>query len=131
GSGGQGITLGYAQFPYFGPASEYGVVIRHDAFGTMGRATGDRTFSHEAGHCFGLFHTFQDGCSSQDCSSNGDYCCDTPPVSEAQWSCGTTQNTCTNVPTNDHYGFDAYDQFENYMSYSPCQNMFSQDQKDI
>ena len=34
-SGGAGITLGYAQFPYFGQASTYGVVIRHDAFGTF------------------------------------------------------------------------------------------------
>ena len=123
--------MGYAQFPYFGQASEYGVVVRGDAVGNIGTGTGDRTLSHELGHCFGLFHTFEGGCSSQDCSSNGDYCCDTPPVVDAQWSCGTTQNTCTNVAINDFYGFDAYDQFENYMSYSPCQNMFSADQKDI
>ena len=129
-AGGQGVILGYAQFPYFGSASEYGVVIRHDAFGTMGTASGDRTFSHEAGHCFGLFHTFEGGCGNN-CGGSGDYCCDTPPVEAAQWSCGTSQNTCTNVPGSDFYGFDAYDQFENFMSYSPCQNMFSEDQKDI
>ncbi|MBD3636256.1 MAG: T9SS type A sorting domain-containing protein [Crocinitomicaceae bacterium] len=129
---GGGITLGYAQFPYFGQASTYGIVIRNDAFGTMGTAmSGDRTFTHEVGHCLGLFHTFQGGCSMSDCSSDGDYCCDTPPVLEAQWSCGTSQNTCTGIPTNDPYGFDAYDQFENYMSYSPCQNMFSEDQKTV
>jgi PKD repeat protein len=131
GGGGGGIIAGYAQFPYFGSASTYGLVIRHDAVGTIGTANGDRTFGHELGHCFGLFHTFQDGCSNSDCSSNGDYCCDTPPVSDPQWSCGTSQNTCNGVPTNDAFGFDAYDQFENYMSYSPCQNMYSSDQKDI
>ena len=128
---GAGVTLGYAQFPYFGAGNTYGVVIRNDAFGTTGTANGDRTLSHELGHCFGLFHTFQDGCHSDDCSSNADYCCDTPPVSEAQWSCNTTQNTCSQVPTNDAYGFDAYDQFENFMSYSPCQYMWSEDQKAI
>ncbi|MEX1001711.1 MAG: M43 family zinc metalloprotease [Crocinitomicaceae bacterium] len=131
GSGG-GTTLGYAQFPYFGAANTYGVVIRHDRMGNTGTATSnDRTLTHELGHCFGLLHTFQDGCSTSDCSAGGDYCCDTPPVSEAQWSCSTSQNTCTGIPTNDHYGFDAYDQFENYMSYSPCQYMFSEDQRDI
>ncbi|MFT4602800.1 MAG: PKD repeat protein [Arenicella sp.] len=128
---GQGVTLGYAQFPYFGNANTYGVVIRHDAFGTMGTANGDRTFTHELGHCLGLFHTFQDGCSSADCGNNGDYCCDTPPQSEAFWSCNQSQNSCTGVPTNDTYGFDAYDQWENFMSYSPCQYMFSADQVNI
>lgn len=129
---GQGITLGYAQFPYFGAPETYGVVIRHDRMGDMGTAlSGDRTLTHELGHCLGLLHTFQDGCSSQDCSNNGDYCCDTPPVDAAQWSCSLTQNTCLDIPTNDPYGFDAFDQFENYMSYSPCQYMFSEDQKNI
>ena len=129
--GGAGVTLGYAQFPYFGAANTYGIVIRHDAFGSTGTANGDRTLSHEVGHCFGLFHTFQGGCDYSDCGNGADYCCDTPPVSEAQWSCGTSQNTCSGVPTNDFYGFDAYDQFENFMSYSPCQTMFSEDQKSI
>ena len=129
--GGGGITLGYAQFPYFGQASTYGVLIRNDSYGTTGTATGDRTLTHELGHCFGLFHTFQDGCHSSNCNDNGDYCCDTPPVIDPQWSCGVSQNTCSQIPTNDTYGFDAYDQFENYMSYSPCQSMFSIDQRDI
>lgn len=128
---GTGVTLGYAQFPYFGSANTYGVVIRHDAFGQIGTATGDRTFTHELGHCLGLFHTFQDGCSNSDCSSNGDYCCDTPPQQEAFWTCNQSQNSCTGVPTNDAFGMDAYDQWENFMSYAPCQYMFSQDQVDI
>ncbi len=130
-SSGPGITLGYAQFPYFGNANTYGVVIRHDAFGTIGTANGDRTFTHELGHCLGLLHTFQDGCHSQDCSDNGDYCCDTPPQQEAFWTCNQTQNSCDQIPTNDTYGFNALDQWENFMSYSPCQYMFSADQVDI
>lgn len=138
--GGGGTVLGYAQFPggWGGSASEYGLVIRNDRFGTTGTSvSGDRTLAHEVGHCLGLYHTFQggfgggNGCHTGDCASNGDGCCDTPPVSEAQWSCSHTQNTCTGVPSGDVYGFDAFDQFENFMSYSPCQNMFSTDQKSI
>lgn len=130
-SDGGGVTLGYAEFPYSGGSSNYGVIIRHDAYGTVGTASGDRTLSHEIGHCLGLFHTFQGGCHSDDCSGNGDYCCDTPPESEAHWSCGSGQNSCPDIPTNDLYGFDALDQWENFMSYAPCQNMFSSDQKNI
>jgi PKD repeat protein len=128
-----GTILGYAQFPYWGSANTYGVIIRHDAFGKIGTANGDRTITHEIGHCFGLPHTFQSGCGSNasDCFSQGDGCCDTPPVDEAHWSCNQSQNNCSQVPTDDFYGFDALDQFENYMSYSPCQNMFSMDQESI
>ncbi len=130
---GGGVTLGYAQFPNWGSAATYGVVIRHDRMGAIGTGNGDRTLTHEVGHCLGLFHIFQSGCGSgtSNCNSQGDGCCDTPPTEEAMWSCVTTQNTCSQVPPADFYGFDAYDQFENYMSYSPCQNMFSADQKNI
>lgn len=129
---GTGVILGYAEFPYSGGSSNYGVIIRHDAFGTLGTSTaGERTITHEIGHCLGLYHTFQGGCHSDDCSNNGDRCCDTPPESEAHWSCGVAQNSCSDVPLNDIYGFDALDQWENFMSYAPCQNMFSEDQKAI
>lgn len=130
-SGGGGTTLGYAEFPYGGGSSTYGVIIRNDSYGTIGTASGDRTISHEVGHCLGLLHTFQGGCHSNACNANGDYCCDTPPVAEPLWSCVTSQNSCNEIPTGDTYVFDAVDQFENFMSYSPCQNMFSADQKTI
>ena len=130
-SSGEGTILGYAEFPYGGGSSNYGVIIRNDSYGYTGTASGDRTLSHEVGHCLGLLHTFQGGCHSSNCASNGDYCCDTPPVAEPLWSCVPSQNSCDNIPTGDAFGFDAVDQFENFMSYSPCQNMFSKDQKTI
>ena len=131
--GDPGYILGYAQFPSWGSANTYGVIIRHDAFGYIGTANGDRTISHEVGHCFGLAHTFQSGCGSNgsNCGGQGDGCCDTPPVDDPHWSCSQTQNNCSQVPNGDFYGFDVLDQFENFMSYSPCQYMFSADQKSI
>ncbi|MBI3136130.1 MAG: T9SS type A sorting domain-containing protein [Bacteroidetes bacterium] len=126
-----GITLGYAEFPQF-DTDGFGVIIRHDSYGTIGTASGDRTLTHEIGHCLGLLHTFQGpfigggtGCHTTDCAGAGDFCCDTPPASAAHWDCPPTYNSCTSVPVNDPYTFDAYDQWENYMSYAPCQNMFS------
>lgn len=137
-SGGSGVTLGYAQFPYWGAAETYGIVVRHDSFGTIETAQGTdgRTLTHEVGHCFGLPHIFDEGwgtpgCSTNDCTSSGDMSCDTPPQSAANWSCNSTWNSCNDIPVNDPYGIDVYDQIENYMSYNACQNMFSMDQANI
>lgn len=132
-SGSVGTILGYAYYPYGGAGSEYGILMRHDTFGTIETAIGSdgRTLTHEMGHALGLAHIFDQGCHSADCNQEGDYCCDTPPQAEANWSCSQTWNSCNQVPINDDYGFDAVDQIENYMSYNACQNMFSRDQAAI
>ncbi len=75
-----GNVGGYSSFPG-GPASEDGVVVRHDLFGNTGTSTSlGRTTSHELGHWFGLYHTFNNGCGVSVCN-DGDYVCDTPPQS--------------------------------------------------
>lgn len=128
--GDPGMILGYAYYPYGGVGTEYGILIRHDTFGTIETANNSdgRTLTHEMGHAFGLAHIFDQGCHSDDCNQNGDYCCDTPPQAAPNWSCSQTWNSCPDVPINDDYGFNALDQIENYMSYNECQNMFSRDQ---
>lgn len=118
------IILGYAQFPSSGINNTYGVVMRHNYIGKT-----HRTLTHELGHCFGLYHTFQSGCGNN-CSTSGDRCCDTPPASNSTQGCNTAQNTCSNDANGpDPYGTNVVDQIENYMSYDGCQNMFSLDQK--
>lgn len=119
------IILGYAQFPASGINATYGVVIRYNYVNGT-----DRTLSHEVGHCMGLYHTFQNGCTGL-CETAGDRCCDTPPVATDTYGCSIVQNSCnTDFSGADPWGgIDMEDQIENYMSYDMCQNMFSQNQK--
>lgn len=138
-SDGAGVTLGYAYLPYWPNGANYGILIRHDSFGSIGTAQGadGRTLTHEMGHLLGLNHIFdagwggQTGCHADDCNQNGDYVCDTPPQADANWSCSQIWNSCPDVPLNDPFGFDVVDQIENYMSYNSCQNMFSIGQMDL
>lgn len=138
-SDGAGITLGYAYLPYWPNGANYGILIRHDSFGSIETASAadGRTLTHEMGHLIGLQHIFDggwggdNGCHADDCNQNGDYACDTPPQMEANWSCNSTWNSCNDVPVNDDFGIDVMDQIENYMSYNACQNMFSFDQINI
>lgn len=124
GSNPPSYIAGYAQFPFTGINSTYGVVVDNSFFGSS-----NRTLTHEIGHCFGLLHTFQSGCGNN-CSSSGDFICDTPPATTATYGCSTTQNSCSNDANGpDPYNANVVDQIENYMSYDNCQNMFSLDQK--
>jgi hypothetical protein len=122
-------TLGYAQFPFGGPVNTRGVVIRADYVGTIGtssKAKGGRTLTHEVGHCFGLLHTFQGGCSSS--SQGGDAVADTPPAADQNFgNCSPSRNTCTNDP-----GGDKPDMLQNYMDYTDgdCQALFTIGQRD-
>ena len=129
-SGVAGTILGYAQFPGTGSWSNYGIVIRNDRVGRIGSAgSGDRTLTHEIGHCLNLMHTFQSGCGSQ-CQSSGDRVCDTPPVDFSTQACNKNFNQCSNDASGSSvYNTDVVDQIENYMSYNDCQNMYSAGQK--
>ncbi|MBX7109602.1 MAG: choice-of-anchor J domain-containing protein [Chitinophagales bacterium] len=122
-----GSVLGYASFPG-GPVDQDGVVMVHNAFGTIGTVTAPynlgRTCSHEAGHWFGLYHTFNGGCGIDLCN-DGDLVCDTPPVVNPNFGCPNV-NTCSNdFP-------DVYDQIENYMDYTndACKSMLTEGQSD-
>jgi len=119
-NGGGGIQ-GYAYFPT--TSSVDGTVVLYNAFGTVGNLKSytdlNRTITHELGHGFALFHTFQGGsCSESNCAIQGDRVCDTPP---------TSLNSSCNSPA-----CGGTQQVENYMDYTSenCKNMFSQGQKD-
>jgi PKD repeat protein len=117
---------GIQGFAYF-PINNFvdGVTVLHNAFGTTGNLKPNtalnRTFSHEVGHYFSLYHTFHmtDDCNSEsNCNTQGDRVCDTPPTTLggncSSPACGGTQ------------------QVENYMDYTAesCRDMFSEGQKE-
>jgi hypothetical protein len=116
--------LGYAQFPG-GAANTDGVAIDFTVFGdninTVPPFHLGRTAPHEIGHYLNLFHTFTDVCTNQNCQTQGDRCCDTPPVQNATSGCPNGRQSC---------GFAT--QIENYMDYTDdvCMNLFTEDQSD-
>ena len=130
--------LGYAQFPDAsglsglsgsGNANTDGVVVKYNAFGS---GTGSsfllnapynkgRTMTHEIGHWLGLIHIWGDG---SNCTTNTDYCDDTPVAKEANYGCVSGTDSCTSKL--------GLDMIENYMDYTDdsCMNIFTQNQKD-
>jgi len=130
-----GSTLGYAAFPSdlsTSPAED-GVVIRHQAFGTLGTVASPndlgRTGTHEVGHWLNLWHIWGDDCGD-DCAvvtgscSGDDSVSDTPNQECCNYDCPTFPLvSCSNGPNGDMY--------MNYMDYvdDACMVMFTDGQK--
>lgn len=105
-----GGILGYS--PLGGqPSAGMTVVIDNNAFGKVmttapttcsGYAPGapynlGRTLTHELGHFFNLYHTFQ-ACDGANCATSGDRVCDTESTSTPYYNCdpaGTVASSCT------------------------------------
>jgi hypothetical protein len=132
-TGKPGTVLGYAQFPWslnFQTTTD-GIVLRSDQVGTIGsgqQSQAGRTLTHEIGHWLGLYHTFQGGCvggTTTNCSQQGDWVCDTPPVADASFGCNIGRNSCSNDSPN------LPDMVKNYMDYSDgtCLNTYTNGQK--
>ena len=124
GTSGGGGTLGFAYLPP-APAAVDGIVVRADAFGTVGNLNVfsqlNRTLTHELGHYLGLHHTFHAtaACGAEgDCALEGDRVCDTP---------ATLMNLGCTVP-----GACAGALQDNYMDYvaEGCMQAFTVGQKE-
>ena len=102
--------------------------------------------AHEIGHHLNLRHTFQDGCPNNDCLSDGDRVCDTPPKASPGFngatSC-TSPNDACDTDDDDTSANNPYrpiadggvgnqpDMLANYMDYTgSCWDAFTQGQKD-
>lgn len=110
---------GYAYLPS-NPANENdGTVIPSIYMNNL-----DGALTHELGHGFGLYHTFEgdnnDNCPVNiSCSTYGDKVCDTPPHKKN--NCSST-NSCSTTGTWDN-------SLRNFMSYCGTKNRFTQGQK--
>jgi gliding motility-associated-like protein len=120
-----GSIAGYATLPYSHGGNSDGIVVAAPYFGSS--YSNDVVISHEMGHYLGLYHTFEQGCVNNDCASQGDRVCDTPPDQATVYlPCNQTANSCS---TDALSGFssDQNDQMTNYMDYAnwDCMKVFT------
>ena len=100
--------LGWAYLPWSLPEDHYlhGLVIDYGSLPGGYQVPYDlgRTFTHEAGHYLGLYHTFQGGCAAP-----GDEVNDTPFEATPAFGCPIGRNTCADPGD---------DPIHNYMDYT-------------
>jgi hypothetical protein len=137
GMGGTAGVQGYASLP--GPGRQ-GIVMRAQRFGNENDCSNcylyygvrGAVLTHEVGHYLGLLHPFDGavcaGADSTTCATEGDMCCDVPPVASPNEECNTGRNSCT-----ESYGGNAPDQTTNYMDYTEeyCSSTLTLNQSEI
>jgi len=128
-------VAGYAFLPASHGQPEDGVVIESNFMGSSPANTS--ILIHELGHYLGLYHTFEGGCTNDNCLLDGDRICDTPPdQSTVRINCGEEMNSCSTdvnaTDLNNPFSIDVNDMFNNYMDYSnlSCYSVFTSDQAD-
>ena len=89
--------------------------------------------AHEMGHYLSLLHTFTGtNCLNNDCTTDGDLVCDTPPDRSIKGSsCAAPENSCNTDSISGPFTTDVPDNISNFMDYgSPCPSVFTQGQAD-
>lgn len=116
---GSSTIAGYATYPVAMGSGEDGVVIQYNYLTAS-------LFGHEVGHYLGLYHTFEGGCTNNNCQLDGDQVCDTPPDATNDYTC--PNNSCS-TEMNDTSGFNPFtgdmNDSPNYMDYTNCPLLFT------
>lgn len=111
----------YAYLPGTAPSSSVdGVIALHDYVGSIGTSSNSnsRTLTHETGHFLGLLHPW--GITNDPGVSCGDDYVNDTPITKGWTSCSTNSAICnTGIVEN----------VQNYMEYSYCSYMFTEDQR--
>jgi gliding motility-associated-like protein len=84
--------------------------------------------AHELGHYLSLLHTFQGtNCLNNDCTTDGDRVCDTPPDRSVQGSsCTNPENSCNTDTLSGPFTSDVPDNISNFMDYgTSCPTVFT------
>ncbi|MBK9048445.1 MAG: T9SS type A sorting domain-containing protein [Bacteroidetes bacterium] len=119
-----GDVAGYASYPTGAGSATDGIVLE------SAYVTNFHVLAHEAGHYFGLLHTFNFICNNYNCLLDGDLVCDTPPDTSSygypcQW------NSCSS-DTQDTTGLSPFltdvNELPNYMDYTNCPLSFTNGQ---
>ena len=122
-------NLGFSQYPGGNPETD-GVVVNYLNFGSDDDPNVTleepyhlgRTATHEVGHFFGLYHTWE----GKNCNGTNDGIDDTPPQSTETLGCPS--------PAPDSCPDDEFpDMIENYLDYTDdaCMNLFTEGQKAV
>ena len=121
-------VVGYSFFPYTHGTNIDGIVMEAGYVTDVNKITG---LAHELGHYLGLYHTFEGGCNNNNCLTQGDRICDTPPdKSIASVPCGQTVSTCSSDTQSGPFSADQPDMTWNFMDYGiiACFHDFTPDQ---
>lgn len=116
---GSSTIAGYATYPVAVGSGEDGIVIQYNYLTAS-------LFGHEVGHYLGLYHTFEGGCTNNNCQLDGDQVCDTPPDATNDYTC--PNNSCA-TEMNDTSSFNPFtgnvNDSPNYMDYTNCPLLFT------
>lgn len=132
-----GYIAGYAYFPMANNTTPASMGLDGTMMLASQMKAGEKTLPHELGHALNLYHPFQGNNGNTNAcpvnttpATDGDQCPDTEPITNPQFALGAFTAFSCRVGTNPCIGA-AYtaNTEKNYMNYTNCYQLFTNDQK--